>query len=172
MRQLNLQEFSTSEREYPLSVAERDALLEVLPALTVENIVGAEGVYHLKPGSTVGAVEVGELSVLIEPKMSIPQLLSLACYAMGVFKAQEKRLFDFAEKEALPDTLALALAAAARSAFGRGLLHGYRAEEEALYGVRGRIRFDEQIRRRPGSLRPHRGAVRRLHRRHPRQPSS
>ena len=50
----------------------------------------------------------------------------------------------------MPDTLALALAAAARRAFVRGLLHGYRTEEEALHTVRGRIRFDEQMRRRSG----------------------
>ena len=40
--------------------------------------------------------------------------------------------------------------AAARRAFGRGLLRGYLTEEEALHTVRGRIRFDEQIRRRYG----------------------
>ena len=88
--------------------------------------------------------------MLIRPKIPIPQLLSLACYAMGVFKAQETRLFDFEEEEALPDTLALALVSTARRAFARGLLHGYRTEEEALYTVRGRIMFAEQIRRRFG----------------------
>ena len=50
----------------------------------------------------------------------------------------------------MPDVLALALTSHARRAFSRGLLHGYRTEEEALYTVRGRIRFDEQIRRRFG----------------------
>ena len=88
--------------------------------------------------------------MLIKPKIGIPQLLSLACYAMGVYKAQEKRRFDFREEETLPDTLALALAAAARRAFSQGLLRGYLTQEEALHTVRGRIRFDEQIRRRYG----------------------
>ena len=50
----------------------------------------------------------------------------------------------------MPDALALALASHARRAFSRGLLHGYRTEEEALHTVRGRIRFAEQIRRRFG----------------------
>ena len=90
------------------------------------------------------------MSVLIQPKIGIRQLLSLACYAMGVFKPQEKRLFDFEEEQALPDSLAIALAAAARRAFSRGLLHGYRTEEEALHTVRGRIRFADQIRHRFG----------------------
>ena len=53
---------------------------------------------------------------------------------------------------ALPDVLALALVQAPRGARSRArLLHGYRTEEEALQTVRGRIRFDDQIRRRFGS---------------------
>ena len=150
MRQLDLQEYQQSE--YSLSDAHRDALLSEKKALnlTIEPVMGREGTYTLRPGSTVGAVEIGDLSVLIQPKIGIPQLLSLACYAMGVFKPQEERLFDFEEEQALPDTLALALHAAARRAFSRGLLHGYRTEEEALHTVRGRIRFADQIRQRFG----------------------
>ena len=111
---------------------------------------GTEAAYHLTPGATVGAVEIGDLSVLIEPKIGIRQLLSMACYAMGAYKSQDRRLFDFKEEETLPDTLALALSAAARRAFSRGLLHDYLTREEALYTIRGRIRFDDQIRRRFG----------------------
>lgn len=150
MRQVDLQEYKQSE-PHPLSVAERDALREVLPSLTIEPTPGEANSYSLRPGSTVGAVEIGDLSVLIQPKIGIPQLLSLACYAMGVFKPQDERLFDFKEEaETPPDTLALALHAAARRAFSRGLLHGYRTEEEALHTVRGRIRFADQIRQRFG----------------------
>ena len=109
--------------------------------------------YTLTPGSTVGAVEVGDLSVLIRPKIGIPQLVSLACYAIGKVEFQA-RDFNFPEHEALPDALALAFTSAAQGAFSRGLLHGYRTEEEALYTVRGRIRFADQIRRRPGILLP------------------
>ena len=151
MRQVDLQEYERSE---PLSlpVAERDALREHLRSLTIEPATGTEGEYTLTPGSTVGAVEVGGLSVSIEPKVGIPQLLSLACYVNGVKPLPEE--FDFFERNALLDALALALASHARRAFSRGLLHGYRTEEEALHTVRGRIRFDEQIRRRFGILLP------------------
>ena len=152
MRQIDLREYTRSE-PYPLSVAERDDLRTLL-SLTIEPAVGEDATYHLTPGSTVGAVEIGDLSVLIRPKIGIPQVLSLACYAMGGFEPQEQRLFDFEEGEELPDILALALASAARKAFSRGLLHGYRTEEEALHTVRGRIRFDEQIRRRFGIALP------------------
>ena len=53
----------------------------------------------------------------------------------------QPRDVDFPEETALPDFLALALTSAARRAFSRGLLHGYLTREEALYAVRGRIRF-------------------------------
>ena len=150
MRQVNLREYA--ESEYTLSDAERDVLLGEAKTLDlpITPIAGKDSTYYLRPGSTVGAVEIGGLSVLIQPKIGIPQLLSLACYAIGAYRLQEKRLFDFEERVALPDALALALGAAARRAFSRGLLHGYITEEETLYTVRGRIRFDEQLRRRFG----------------------
>ncbi len=146
MREIGLEEYQRSE-SFRLSLTERDALLGAGLSLTVEPVSGVEGEYRLTPGSTVGAVEIGGLSVLIRPKIGIPQLLSLACYASGEVEFQ-KEDFDFPEEYALPDVLARALASHARRAFSRGLLHGYLTEEEALYTVRGRIRFDEQIRRR------------------------
>ena len=150
MRQIDLREYEQSS-PYTLSATERDDLRKVVPSLMIEPVAGEHSTYRITPSSTVGAVEVGDLSVHIRPKIGIPQLLSLACYAMGVYKPQEQRLFDFQEEAETPaDTLALALAAAARRAFARGLLHGYRTEEEALHTVRGRIRIGEQIRRRFG----------------------
>ena len=155
MRRIDLKEYGRDdEGRYNLSIEERDALHSAIPSVGITPIAGTSNEYILKPASIVGAIEVGNLSVLIQPKIPIPQLLSLACYAMGAYKLQYERLFDFKDNETLPDTLALALASAARRAFSRGLLHGYRRREEALYTVRGRIRFDEQIRRRFGVLLP------------------
>lgn len=124
-------------------------LSEVLPSISITPISGTVGAYSLTPGSTVGALEADGLSVLIRPKIGIPQLLSLACYTIGKVRFQREE-FDFPDEHSLPDVLALALAHHARMAFARGLLHGYRVEEEALHTVRGRIRFDEQMRRRFG----------------------
>ena len=149
MPRIDLREYKPSG-PHQLTVRERDALREVLPSLAIEPAQGKSDAYRLTPGSTVGALEIGGLSVLVRPKIRIPQLLSLACYAMGVFKSQQRCWFDFEEQPALPDTLALALAAAARRAFARGLLHGYLTHEEALPTVRGRIRFDDQLRHRFG----------------------
>ena len=147
MRQIDLKEYDSSE--HSLSVAERDALRAAIPSIGIEPCEGEANLYRLTPSSIVGAVEVSELSVFIKPKIEVPQLLSLACYAMGAFRPQPE-MFDYPPEYALPDILALALASAARRAFARGLLHGYITEEEALYTVRGRIRFGDQIRRRFG----------------------
>ena len=149
MRQIDLQEHETSE-PYALTVEERDTLSSRELSVAVSPVPGRGDEYFLRPGSTVGAIEIDDLSVLIQPKVDIPNLLSLACYAMGVYGQQDMRQFDFARQEALPDALALALVSAARRGFSRGLLHGYQRREEALHTVRGRIRFDEQIRRRFG----------------------
>ena len=148
MREIDLQEYTTSDA-LTLSVDQRDALAREALNLSIAPVPGTTSKYTLTPGSVVGAVETGGLSVRIAPKIGIRQLLSLACYAIGRFNLQE-RDFDFPEHAALPDALALAFGAAARRAFSRGLLHGYRNEEDALHAVRGRIRFDDQIRRRFG----------------------
>ena len=78
----------------------------------------------------MGAIEIDGLSVVIEPKIGIVNLLSMACYAIGMVKF-DREAFDFLEEYALPDVLALALAAQAHRAFSHGLLHGYLVEEQA-----------------------------------------
>ena len=148
LRQIDLKEYERSD-PLPLTPAERDTLRSAIASLTIDSTSGVDGVYILRPGSTVGAVEIDGLSVRIEPKIGIAQLLSLACYAINKVDFQPTE-FDFPKNEALPDILAFALGRAARRAFVQGLLHGYREEEEALYTVRGRIRFDDQLRRRFG----------------------
>lgn len=147
MRQLDLREYLSSEHR--LDASELRVLLEAGNLGLSVAPTPDEGVYVLKPESTVGAAEVGHLSVLIRPKIAIPQLVSLACYTIGKVRFLETD-FDFPEETALPDAIALLLTRAARHAFSRGLLHGYRTEEEALHTVRGRIRFDDQIKRRFG----------------------
>ena len=135
-------------------MAERDGLNAIAPSLTIEPVAGAEGRYHLTPGSVVGAFESDGLSVSIRPKLSIARVLFLASFAMGAFKLREMERFDFTQERTLVEAMALALATAARRAFAGGLVHGYRTEEEAAHTVRGRIRIDDQLRRRFGTAVP------------------
>lgn len=148
MKKIDLREYERSE-PIRLSVGARDALAHDELGLTITPVAGVESQYTLTPGSIVGAVETANMSVRIKPKIGIRQLMSIACYAIGKVTFQERE-FEFPEASALPDALALVFGAAANRAFCRGLLHGYRSEDEALYTVRGRIRFGDHIRRRPG----------------------
>ena len=149
MRQIDLREYQQSE-PHPLSVAERDALREVLPSLTIEPAPGEANSYSLTPSSTVGAVEINDLSVLIQPKIGIPQLLSLACYAMGVFREQ-KSGYSTLRKKLRPSLTHLPSRFTRRS---KGILS--RASPRlshrgrGVHTVRGRIRFADQIRQRFG----------------------
>ena len=146
MREINLQEYQLSG-PFQLSAGERDLLMESSFDIDVEPVAGFNTEYYLRAGSTVGALQAENLSVLIEPKIGIPKLLSLACYAMGWVKFRSED-FPFPDELALPDALTLALSSQARRAFSGGLLHGYRLEAEALQTIRGRVNFDEQLRRR------------------------
>ena len=145
MKKLDLREYKRSDPE-ELSVKERDALSEFL---TLEPAIGEDSKYHLTPSSTVGALEVGDLSVSIQPKLPVARVLYLASHAIGAIGFREE-LFGYKDEPTLIEALVPVFAAAARRAFSRGLLHGYRTEEDALQTVRGRIRLDEQIRRRFG----------------------
>ena len=146
MRNLDLREWTPTEEPVPLSVRERDQLKPFLAS--IEPAPGTTDAYFVRPGSTIGALEIGDLSVSIEPKLPIGRVLYLAAYAMGVDFREER--FDYVRQPELVEALVPALTRAARRAFARGLLHGYRTEEEALQTVRGRIRVADQLRRRFG----------------------
>ncbi len=146
--EVNLTEYRKSGA-VTLSVSDRDALHQRVPSLSIEPVPRTKDQYHLTPGATVGAPEVGDLSVSIRPKLPISRVLYLASYAMGEIDFRKER-FDFEDAATLVEALVPVLATAAHRAFARGLLHGYRTEEESLHTVRGRIRINEQIRRRFG----------------------
>jgi len=152
MRQIELQEYRESE-PVQLTVDERDALKETLPSLTIQAVPGENDLHRLRPEAVIGAFEVADLSVAVRPKLDISRVIYLASYAMGAYKPREER-FDFTSEPTLVEVLALALTAAARQAFARGLLHGYRTEQDALRTVRGRIDMAEQLRRRFDALVP------------------
>ena len=150
-------------KRHQLTIAERDLLSslrignerkEAEPVLRIEPAFDSDGLYTLRAGSVVGALELDGLSLLIRPKIGIPQLMSLACYTLGIESVLDERTFSYLEEAALPDALAWALATAAERAFAGGLLHGYMSMEESLYTVRGRIRYEDQIRLRPNRALP------------------
>ncbi len=151
MRQIDLYEHRRSD-PLPLSAKEIKDLRSVLDSarLGIEPAEGTAGhCYHLKPSSTIGAFQVGDLSVSIRPKLAISQVLFLASYAMDEFKAPPGWPPQVPTSD-LVQAMAYLLALAAQRAFARGLHRDYREHEEALTTVKGRIRVAEQIRRRFG----------------------
>ncbi len=160
MREIDLREHVESEPTQ-LSPTERGDLdlrrqKELLgqKVLDVNPVAGGNDQYCLTPGSVVGAFRIGDLDVSIRPKLEVSRVLYLASYAMGAFRLRDKDAFDFERADSLVEALAMALATAADRAFARGLLQGYRTEEEALCTVRGRMRIEEQFRRRYGAPLP------------------
>ena len=149
MRTLDLREYKTEE--VVLSAGELRALRTYQNELALTIEPADDGAWGLTPGSTVGTLEIGDiLSVSVGPKLDIARLVFLASYALGEFKLRDLESFPFPEAQRPVEVMAALLADASRRAFSRGLLHGYRTEEEALLAVRGRIRFGEQIGRRFG----------------------
>ena len=153
MRQIDLREYGTTQAAR-ISAVELDVLQRHQSQLgiTVTPTVGRPDSYDLTARSIVGAVDLDDLSIRIRPKLPVGRLVALLAYATDAVDVTKS--FDFAEHSELVDALADALAHEARRAFQRGLLNGYRATEEALPAVRGRIRFDAQVRRRFGLAPP------------------
>lgn len=110
--------------------------------------------YLLLPNGRVGAVCFDDLQVEVSPKskLGVANLMFLLGYAKDPGFRPEPVTAD-AYGELWP-AMAHSLIAAVERALGLGLLQGYRTEQEALLTVRGRIAFEEQLRRRPGMVVP------------------
>jgi 5-methylcytosine-specific restriction enzyme subunit McrC len=151
-RRLTLTEYCT-EVGVALDIGERDSLAALVPELRIAPTRGEEGLYDLTPGPYVGAVSLTDLAVEIRPKLEISRVLFLLSYAMDPSHWHE-RGFDFEEDRSLYEALIPGFMYQVKRAFERGLLQGYRVEEDALSTVRGRIRFDDQVRYRQGIFPP------------------
>lgn len=111
------------------------------------------GKYLLAPrGNRVGAVRVGDIDVVVRPKVTIARLLFLLGYAANPrFRPED---VEGTPEEDLWSAVAETLCRHAERAVGPGVLQGYVTEDAALPLVRGRIRIADQIARHPGMLLP------------------
>lgn len=151
-RRLSLVEFKTTTG-VELSIAERDALIDLAPGLRVEPTPGHESRYDLTPDQRIGLVCLPELAIEIRPKLPMASLLFLVSYACEAIDWLHQQP-EFGPGAEVADVLAIMLARLSEQATRRGLLNGYQTEEESLTAPRGRIRFDDQIRRRLGQAPP------------------
>jgi len=149
---ISLREYETSPA-ISLTVDQRDALRNLVPDLRIEAAPGEASAYVLTPASRVGAVVLEDLAIEIVPKLSIQRVLFLVSYSLGLAKWGD-RPFEMTMPDSLVEAIVPIFAHHLERALRRGVLQGYRTEEDALMGVRGRIRFDDQVRRRFGILLP------------------
>ncbi len=152
MRHLSLSEHATLEA-VPLSVAERDSIARAIPSLSISPTTGSDGLFDLTPSSWVGAFRIDELTIEIRPKLPIERVLFLISYALDPGLWRHEAL-AFEEAPSLHEAVIPSFFHHVQTALRRGLLQGYRTEESAQLTVRGRIRFDDQIRRRFGIAPP------------------
>jgi 5-methylcytosine-specific restriction enzyme subunit McrC len=150
MRQLTLSEYKKSE-PYVLSSDEVAGLL----GTRAVSIAPSEdrGSYVMTPGSLVGTVALPNLSVAIRPKIEVKRLLFLVSYALDPTRWHDQQ-FDLPEDAGVLEAVIPAYISQVRRATRRGLIQGYTVHEEALPLLRGRLRFDDQIRRHYGMTPP------------------
>ena len=154
MRRLTLFEHRTTP-EVPLSSDERDALMRAIPSLAVSPSVGREGRYDLTPGSRIGAINLlaTRLAVEIRPKVPVSRVMFMVSYTLDPASWREQA-FDLPEEGSLLEAVVPVFVSRVRQALRPGVLEGYRTEEATLPTVRGRLRLDEQMRRRFGPYPP------------------
>jgi 5-methylcytosine-specific restriction enzyme subunit McrC len=148
MRRLTLTEFRT-QRGVALSVDERDAVQRLHAGIRIEPTLGFDGRYDLTPDQRIGLVCLPSLVIEIRPKVPMSSVLFLVSYGCDAASWFDQRP-EFSPDLNLVEILAIMLARMVQHVTRRGLLNGYQCEDESLPAPRGRILFDEQIRRRLG----------------------
>lgn len=112
------------------------------------------GTWRVFPNGRVGSVRVGDIQIDVSPKdrVGLTQLLFLLGYAADPgFRDEDVVGVEHGD---LWPALGLSLTRLVDRALGQGVLQGYRTVEESLRTIRGRIRFEDQVRVRQGLLVP------------------
>lgn len=136
-----------------LTPAQRDALLALPAQITCTPLAGQADLYELQTSSWVGVTRIGDLMLSIEPKIPMDRVLFLLSQAAGdAWFGSEEVTVDAAER--LHEVVGRIFARLLRGALRCGVPQGYESRDEALATVRGRIRFDDQLRVRHGLFLP------------------
>ena len=109
----------------------------------------APGLWQLGPASKVGAARIGDIEVLIKPKVAIPRLLFLLGYSRYGADWRSEAV-PMADAAGLVSAMAQALWRQTQRAIHQGLLPGYIVVEESSQVLRGRLRESEQLHRHHG----------------------
>ena len=125
----------------------RDARVDVYPDTSDRTS------WTLKPSSYVGVLNLGSLSIVIRPKIPVDRVMFLVAYAMDP-KGWNSLVTQLLPDQDILESIVPALVHHVRQGIRRGLLQGYRREEDTLPTVKGSIRFQDQLNRRYGVALP------------------
>ena len=117
--------------------------------IEVSSPESSDATWVLKPSSHIGALRLGALSIVVRPKIRVDRVMFLIAYALDP-RHWRQYVSHLAADDDVLESIILAFVYQTREAIQRGLLQGYRHEEDSLNTVRGRIRFADQINRRHG----------------------
>lgn len=151
--QLRLTEYETTPSVY-LTPDQRDRLRRLAPSITISPTIGREHSYDLTPGSFVGIVNLPEgLELLVRPKLAIDRVLFLISYSVAIGRWEEMRA-HLGSAESVLEAVIPGFTYQLGRALRRGVLQGYRGEDESLTTVRGRWRIGDQLRNHFGMAPP------------------
>lgn len=134
-----------------LSRAEVDALIECEVASLAPTV--DDGVWAVSAAGRIGVVRVGDLEVIVQPKLDIERLVFMMGYARNPTYWRDDRV-HLDPRGDLPEALAESFRRFATRALGQGLLKGYLTVDDTTSVLRGRIREADQIRQRFGRMIP------------------
>ena len=136
-----------------LTIDQRDRLRTLAPSIMMTPTVGSNEAYDLTPGSSIGVVNLGDLELVISPRLAIERVLFLISYAIGRGR-WDPAPAHLADADSLVEAITPAFTYQLRRTLARGVLQGYRTEEDALVTLRGQWRVADQLRRRYGLVPP------------------
>lgn len=146
-RRINLTEWEPSPG-HQLSQAQVSSLQTILPNLMVTWDVPGRTCTLRSASNDVGVVELGEFIVTINPAKCSP---GLVVFMLGYSRNPTAFLTGLPTLEDCEDmweAMVLAFTHQLERALRQGPYRSYRPEDDALPTIRGRVRFEDQLRRR------------------------
>ena len=151
MQTLQLRENEPCRIDFPLTGEQLEALrqarVEVRPAAGSGSAGGTT--WELRPSSCIGVFRCGPLNAVIRPRIPIDRVMFLLGFSLGP-RDWSIAPFGMTLNEDILDAIVPAFVRLTQDAIRRGLLQGYREEQDSLAVVRGRIHLARQINRRFG----------------------
>ena len=128
-------------------------VIRQLPGITVLPSSHGSGLCDINPGSMVGTLEIADLSLEITPKVPVRHLLFLIAYSADP-KTWRDTYSHFEASDYWHESLIRSFYGLVQKVIVKGLMIGYRQQEDSLPTIRGRILFDEIVKTNAGTVFP------------------